>query len=287
MGLPTLAPILDSDLPEFCDFLHQHLSRRIDPRVWADAFRQSWDVDKPNNGFLIRDDEGRIVGGIGAIYAQRIIRGRPEQFCNITSWVVTETYRSQSMRLAMAVVSQPGYHFTDLTPTQVVAGSLQFLKFKPLDAGMTVIPNLPWPWGMPGASRVMTAVDRIEGVLPPDAVKVLRDHRRFPWLCHAAIGRRGRYCHVIYKAGRLKGLPSAFVLALSDPDVFLRHHRALGGYLLIRHGMATTRVETRLLSGRPALSVQLRGYRSKMFRSDTLNASDISNLYSELVALDL
>ena len=77
-----------------------------------------------NHGFAIRNTAGRMVGGIGAIYAERIIRGRPERFCNITSWCVLDEYRSHSMRLAMALVSQPGYHFTDLSPTTIVAGSL-------------------------------------------------------------------------------------------------------------------------------------------------------------------
>jgi hypothetical protein len=73
-------------LQEFCAFLHENLSRRIPAGVWAAAFQQDWGVKKPNNGFLIRDVEGRLVGGIGAIYAEQMIRGQPERFCNITSW---------------------------------------------------------------------------------------------------------------------------------------------------------------------------------------------------------
>ena len=57
-----------------------------------------------------------------------MIRDPPERFCNITSWCVLQPYRSHSLRLAMALVSQPGYHFTDLSPTQLVAGTLRFLK---------------------------------------------------------------------------------------------------------------------------------------------------------------
>ena len=37
----------------------------------------------------------------------------------------------------------------------------------------------------------------------------------------------------------------------------------------------------------PAGAVQLSGYRQKVFRSDTLGEADMSNLYSEMVALDL
>jgi hypothetical protein len=287
MGLPTLAPILEQDLPEFCEFLHRNLNPRIAPAVWAEAFQQRWGVEKPNNGFLVRDAAGQLVGGIGAIYSEYPVRGHPERFCNITSWCVLEPYRAQSMRLAMAVVSQPGWHFTDLSPTEVVAGSLRFLKFQEADATRTLIPNLPWPlYGLDGV-KVTREPSRIGAVLPPASAKVYRDHRHFPWLRHVAVGRAERWCHVAYKPGRLRGLPTAVVLGLSDPEIFPRYHRTLGTYLLLRHGMVATRVERRLLAATPKLSLQVSGYRSKLYRSDTLAASDIVNFYSEVMALDL
>src|ERR1043166_807240 len=102
MTLPTIPPIREEDLPGFCGFLSEHLRRYRSPEEWAKAFRQNWCPGKPNNGFLLRAD-GRIVGGIGAIYAQRRVRGRLERFCNITSWCVLDEFRPQSMRLAMAL----------------------------------------------------------------------------------------------------------------------------------------------------------------------------------------
>jgi len=285
MGLPTLEPIRDQELPAFCRFLTKHLSAERAPERWAEAFRQNWGVAKPNNGFLIRD-QGRIVGGIGAIYAQRLIRGRPERFCNITSWCVLEAFRAQSMRLAMAVVSQPGFHFTDLTPTEVVSKMLQFLKFKPMNERQAVWPNVPWPFARLGGVRVVTAPDAIERALSPADAKVFRDHRHLTWLRHVALGRPGAFCHVVWKPNRLKGVPGAMVLAFSDPELFLRYRLPLAGHLLGR-GNLYTRVESRLLPRVPKPSKELAGFRNKVFRSDTLTEADISNLYSEIVALDL
>jgi len=285
MALPTLEPIRDDDLPAFCQFLTEHLSSERTPEKWAEAFQQDWGVAKPNNGFLIRD-QGRIVGGIGAIYAERLIRGRPERFCNITSWCVLEAYQAQSMRLAMAVVAQPGFHFTDLTPTEVVSKTLQFLKFKPMNERQVVWPNVPWPFSRLGGTRVIADPDRIEEVLAAADAKVFRDHRHLPWLRHAAVGRPGAFCHVVWKPNRLKGIAGAIVLAMSDAGLFLRYRRALGAHLLW-HGCLYTRVESRLLPRLPLLSRELAGFRSKVFRSDTLTEADISNLYSEIVGLDL
>ena len=122
----------------------------------GEGVSQDWCPSKPNNGFLIRH-EGRIVGGIGAIYAERLVRGRTERFCNITSWCVLDAFRAQSMRLAMALTGQPGFHFTDLTPTEVVSKTLQFLKFKPMNERQAIWPNLPWPFA---ATRRDTRGDR-------------------------------------------------------------------------------------------------------------------------------
>jgi len=286
MILPTLEPIRDEDLPEFCRFLRENLSRERSVEEWAKAFAQDWCPSKPNNGFLIRH-QGRIVGGIGAIYAERSVRGRLERFCNITSWCVLDAFRAQSVRLAMAVAAQPGFHFTDLTPTEVVSKTLQFLKFKPMNERHAIWPNLPWPLVRLGGIRVLSDPAQIGRLLGPDDAKAYRDHRHLPWLRHLAVGVTDAWCYVVWKRTRLKGITGAVIIALSDAELFLRYRMALGSYLLVHHGLLYTRVESRLLPRLPALSIELLGYRSKVFRSDTLTAADMSNLYSELVALDL
>ena len=286
MILPTLEPIRDEDLPEFCRFLRENLSRERSAEEWAKAFAQDWCPSKPNNGFLIRH-QGRIVGGIGAIYAERAVRGRLERFCNITSWCVLDAFRAQSMRLAMAVAAQPGFHFTDLTPTEVVSKTLQFLKFKPMSERHAIWPNLPWPLVRLGGIRVLSDPAQIGRLLAPDDAKTYRDHCHLPWLRHLAVGLTDAWCYVVWKRTRLKGITGANIIALSDAELFLRYRLALGTYLLVHHGLLYTRVESRLLPRLPTLCIELSGYRSKVFKSDTLTAADMSNLYSELVALDL
>ncbi len=287
MALPKLEPIRDEDLPAFCAFLHAHLNPSHPADVWADAFRQDWGVDRPNSGFLIRDEGGEIAGGIGAIYAAYPVRGQLEKFCNITSWMVLDAYRTQSMRLAMAVISQPGFHFTDLSPTAVVEQSLKFLKFKPMNAARTLLFNLPAPQQRLVGASVVTNPAKIEAVLDAASLKVYRDHKHFPWLRFLAVGRGSGYSLVIYKRARLKHLPSAEIIGFTNPDTFLRHLPLLGCHFLLS-GMVTTRVESRLLPARPAWPhTVLTGYRNRVFRSDTLVEADIQNLYSEYAALDL
>jgi hypothetical protein len=102
-----------------------------------------------------------------------------------------------------------------------------------------------------------------------------------------AVGRPGNYCHVVYKKTRLKGFPGAFILGFSDPVQFIKYRFALGNSLLFKRGLLFTRIESRLLARVPKPSIELAGFRNKVFRSDTLGEADISNLYTEIVALDL
>ena len=76
------------------------------------------------------------------------------------------------------------------------------------------------------------------------------------------------------------------VLAFSDAEQFLEYRLALGGHLLAC-GCLYSRAESRLLPRLPKPSKELAGFRNKVFRSETLGEADISNLYSEIVGLDL
>lgn len=282
---PTISPITQDVLGECAVFLHDHLDRNRSAAQWSDALHTTWTDSRPNFGFYVRHN-GQIVGVICAFYADRAIRGQTERFCNITSWCVLDAYRQQSMRLAMAVVGQPGFHFTDLSPTNVVSGVLQFLKFKPLGKSELVLINVP------GMSLRTTVIDK-----PADIEQTLRasneamrriyvDHADFPWLRHILVGTNHHWCHVIYKAKTLKGLPCARVIYVSDPQLFADAYRTLATYWLMR-GFPTTRIEGRFLNKRLPFSSIRDGNNPRLYLSSSLSDADIDNLYSEQMALDL
>ncbi len=282
MARPNIEPITAETLPEFAAFLSEHMSVRRSTAEWQKGLAITWSDSRPNFGFLVRD-EGKVVGGIGAYYADRIIRGQVERFCNITSWCVLDSHRQQSMRLAMAVIGQPGYHFTDFSPTEVVGKSLRFLKFKSLDERQAVILNLPW---LPIFGRVLTSPCDIESALSGAALQVYKDHASFPWLRHVLIGDGQAWCHVVYKRDCFKGFAAAKLLYLSDADLFDRYFRRLSAHLL-RQGMLSTHVECRFLKNTLWPNVIREGFNAKVFLSASLKSADMDYLYSESVALDL
>jgi hypothetical protein len=156
-----------------------------------------------------------------------------------------------------------------------------------MDERQFIWPNPPWPFALLAGVWIVTAPDRLRYALSPDDARAYEDHRHLRWLEHAAIGRPRATCYVVWKRTHWRGLPGARILALSAPEIFLRHRLIFGSHLLVRHGLSYTRIESRLLPRRPRASIKQSGYRHKVFRSETLAAADMSNLYSELVALDL
>jgi hypothetical protein len=283
MARPTIEPVTDDTLLEFGQFLHTHLQASRSPKAWVSGLQNQWTAQPPNYGFVLRDG-GAIVGGIGAYYADRVVQGRAERFCNITSWCVLDAYRQQSMRLAMAVIGQPGYHFTDFSPTKVVGSTLKFFKFKELDARVAVILNLPGGWF--GGVQLLHRLDDMRKVLSKDAMATVDAHAAFPWLRQVLVGTPGQWCHVIYKARVFKGLPAATVLHVSDGDLFYRCFGRLSRHLLGR-GFASTHVECRALTRVPRPFALREGFNPKLYLSPTLNDADIDYLYSETMALDL
>lgn len=282
MAQPTIEPVTTETLAEFAAFLHTNLTATRATQAWVAGLSKSWGMTPPNHGFVLRE-AGKIVGGIGAYYAERTIKGQSERLCNITSWCVLDAYRKQSMRLAMTLVGQKGYHFTDFSPTKVVGGVLQFLKFRPLDERQAVIINLPWP---AIRSALICTPGEIENALQGEALRVYRDHAVFPWLRHVLIGTPNHWCHVIYKLGRFKGLSSAHVYYLSDATVFEQHYRRLARHFIFR-AIASTHVECRFLARNPWPSKIRSGFTAKVYLSPTLSDNDIDYLYSETMALDL
>lgn len=282
MSLPAIEPVTDANLAEFSGFLYENLSRERTAAQWEDSLRVNWGGGRPNYGFLMRAG-GPIVGGIGAIYACRKFGDRDEHFCNITSWCVLDAFRKQSMRLAMAVVGQAGYHFTDFSPTPVVGGVLRFLKFKPIDERQTVILNLPRPLAR---GTIVSAPDDIAATLTGQSLRIYRDHSMFPWLKHLAVGDGERWCHMVYKRRMFKGWPSAHVLHVGDPVLLSDTLGAVCSHMLSK-GMLSTHIETRHML-RKTWPTRIRsGFNAKLYLSKTLDASQIDYLYSESVAMDL
>jgi hypothetical protein len=276
-------PIRDEDLPEVCAFLGRTLNPSLPAPDCVRAFRHPWAAEKPNNGFMLVDGR-QVVGVLGAIYSDQIIRGNRERFCNLTSWSVLEEFRSESMLLMRELLVQKGFHFTSFTPNSSLVPVYRGLKFIPLDHRQWMVPCVPWPG--PQAGSLLTEPGEIERNLTPESAKAFRDHRGLPWIRGVALGRSGRYGLVLYRRRRRRRHTSAEILHVGEGDLFVRCHRSLARHLFWTERALTFTVDARFLPRKPFPALATQGPQIRLYLSKTLSPNDIELLYSEVVALN-
>ena len=282
-GEPVLAPIARDDLPEVGRFLTENLNRRIPPEQWAASVTHEWCSARPNYGMKLTAD-GRLVGVFLAIYSDQVIRGQSERVCNPHTWCVLKEYRARAVGLAAALVKQPGYHFSMLTPNPNVDAVFRFMKFRELDKRVCIFPNLP---GV-GRGTVTDVPAEMRRQLAGSDLADYDRHAAIPWLRHFVLtGADGRACWVVHKPRVWKRLPCADLLHVSDPAVFRAHLATVRNYLLFRCRMAWGRIETRFVGAPLPLSLARERTQPKLFLSPTLADGDVRDLYSELVSLDI
>lgn len=279
-----LSPITSSDVPAVAHFLAGHLNTHVSPDRWAKALAVPWDVEQPNHGFFLRDDDV-VVGAYLAYYSQQQVNGRPEQFCNLGAWCVLDGHRHLGLRLLTRLLAQEGYHFTDFSPSGNVIELNRRLKFVDLDTTTELIANTPLSTRR-GAVRVTSDTDALLGTLSADELALYRDHRRAPAAKHLVVSTPGEHCYVVFRRDTRKRVRAfGSILHVSNPELFRAAAGPVGGHLLTRHGIPATLVERRVAGGTVRRGRTLRRSRPKMFRSRTLAADQVGYLYSELTCL--
>ena len=278
-------PIKGEDSDSVSWFLHEHLNPRVQYAAWGALLNPPWHVDAPNHGFQLVVGT-TVVGALVAVYSDRDVDGAPRRFCNLAAFCVREDYRAHSVRLLRAILAQPGFEFTDFSPSGNVVALNQRLGFAALDTATRVAPNLP---RIP--RRGLTVSDDpavvVGTLLDPDA-GVYRDHRDARAARHIVAIAGGEYCYLVVRRDRRKRLPF-FVSPLyvgGSRDLLRSAWPQVASHLLVRQGALATLAERRVLGFTPPFGVDLGSPRGKMFRSTNVAKDAIDYLYSELTLLE-
>jgi hypothetical protein len=279
----VLRPIKDDDIQLVAGFLHQYLNQRISTQAWATGIDAHWVEDAPNHGYMLIDHD-QVVGANVAFYSERQINGVVERICNMGALCVLDRYRGHAVRLMRAILKQPNYTFTDLSPSGSVIELNRRLGFQFLNTKTVLAVNVPWP-----AKRSVTIITNptlMELRLSDWDLQTFRDHKSAASL-RMVILEGSQHCLVMARRDRRKGLPLFMtVLYVSDPELFRRTYRHIFSHFLIRNGAPITLLEGQVVADlRPVGSIASSQSRPKMFKSQSLDAVDIDYLYSELTQI--
>jgi RimJ/RimL family protein N-acetyltransferase len=259
---------------------------------WREIFDYQWESDEGYVGYALVDDR-KVVGFNGAIFSRRIIDGRETRFCNLTSWIVKEQYRTESLRLVFPILKLKGYTITTLTMNERAWEVTSRLGFKNLDTNVRILFLVP---GLSSTRKeeapvIVSDQSRIAEILDPVDLKIFIDHSHYN--CgHLVIQDKYGYSYIIYTRKRYRkyncDISYAHIHYISDRSAFLRRLNKIKLYFLKSRKYFFLAVDERLIGNAtiPYSTVyQLKIPR--MYKSEVLSREQVDSLYSELVVLGL
>ncbi|HEX2135111.1 MAG TPA: hypothetical protein VHG30_04290 [Microvirga sp.] len=287
-GLLRLLSVESQRIDRICRFLHEEFNPQISVAEWRGLFDYRWMEDKPDLGYvLVIGDE--IVGFFGAVYSRRVIRGRVELFCNLTSWFVRPEYRGGGALLLLALLRRKGCTFTNFSPSPEVYPLMERTGFEVLETQTVWLPPLQHAATVlaGGRVRVVRNGEQARSVLSEEDRRIYDDHAAYPCNHHVFVVKRDRYVYIITKRIKIKCklLPVSVVLYCQPPELLLRYLERIKLAVMARDRTLGLAVDSCLFGDR--VPSGLRTPRRMYFRSKSVAARDIDRLYSELVLLPM
>jgi hypothetical protein len=277
--------------PSMFDAIYRELLCGLDPArpeaEWRRIVAYEWDCPEDYRGFVLLDD-GRPVGFLGLIFSTIPVGESQERFCNVTSWIVQDSHRGEAALLAFALRGLKEYTITNLSPNEAAHKVFSSLRFKVLETHTRIL--LPLHVFSRRSWRPRCAItddtDSIAAMLDDPEKRLLEDH--LPYARHLAVSDDSGYCYVIYTLRPRRGMPSARFHFMSDPDLLFANLSSVQAFLMKRDRSMFVEMDERFLEGRDVRG----GYKRKLifprlFRSPRLDGSQVTDLYSERILLNL
>lgn len=269
------------------DEIHRGLLHPFNPAIsrdrWQRVFSYGWRHDDDPAGWVLEDD-GRIVGFVGVIFSTMSVSGRSERFCNVHSWIVQDSHRRQALALIRPILDLDDLTITNVTNTETVHRIFLRFGFEHLETHTRIL--FPVPLSRRAPSCATTADpnalrDRLDDI---DRER-LDDH--LPYARFLLASDESGYCFLVLTRGRRRLVPTARVHHISNPERFVRCARSIQRSLWRHHRVALVEFDNRLVPECPVRPSYLRPLTvPRLFRSPTLRAEQITNLYTELVLLN-
>lgn len=263
-------------------------------RNWGPLFEYPWKLERFPYGYAIFDAD-RVGAFLGTIFAERNLHGRPVVCCNMTTWIVDDEFRKRlgpegrglGRKLVAPILAHKNVVITNLTPTEPSAKSCEKLGFNKLEEKQIATPVLPWLFGGDLHQVIFDPV-RIQEYLRAEDLMILSDHRSLP-CTHFLIKdcSSSAYCYGIGTTSSLGKLPQfkakwLNICYLSSPNVFASHFRAFKRALWRQDRILVVRYDSRLIPYRLSRFQRI-DKQKRIFHSFEFSASQVDNLYSELL----
>ena len=278
----AVAQDFEKTYPLFAKFSNPHLAKDD----WRQLFIDHWHINKGYFGYVLEDGE-HIVGFLGLIFGHRTLNAQKEKFCNITSWVVDEKFRNQSVFLLLPVLKLKEYTLTILTGSKETYAVARKLGFQDLESHVQIIFPLPSiaTWLTPCQIKINRK--NLSENLAGEALQVCRDHlalRCFHVHVRSPLGE----CYLVGTRVFHKSLACAHIHYISDPRVFAKFAGRIAAIICLQIKTIVVVTDKRFLRGNTVLLSRTWPLPNpRVYKSGSLGKNDIDSLYSELPVLNI
>jgi hypothetical protein len=251
---------------------------------WRRLFTPNWPSPEDFCGYLLLAN-GEVKGFLGLLFSRRTINGRAEKFCNMTSWIVRDDSRSQSLRLLTELLKLKDYTVTNFTASKTVAAILPKFGFTELPTSQQLL--FPIPSAVLGRSKFRCSFDReeIRSRLDQSDRDIFDDHTQLDCR-HLVITSGDQYCYLVVKNRVYRHLPYARVHYLSNRALLAEALDSVRTKICWRLRVAGLMVDERYLDGHSFRYAKPLGPAcAAFFKSSTSTKNDIDTLYSEMILL--
>jgi hypothetical protein len=253
---------------------------------WRQLFVDHWQNNKGFFGYVLEGEEG-IVGFLGLIFSRRSINGKEIKFCNITSWVVAEKFRSQSLSLFLPVLKLKDYTLTIHTASKETYAVARKLGFQDLESHFRVILPLPSVSTWLTSCKIEVDGKNFGKILTGEALQVYKDHLAFKCF-HVHVRTPLGECNLIGTRVYRKKLAFSQIHHISHSKIFSKFAGRIAMAICSRINTVAIVVDERFLQGNTVML-------SKVFplpyprvcKPGLLGVNDIDLLYSEFPVLNL
>jgi GNAT superfamily N-acetyltransferase len=284
----VIRPAGPGDIDAVCALLHDKMNSKIAPERWRRLMTYAWLADKPDLGRVVEVD-GRILGYVGMVYADRDIGGRRERIVNICAWYLDKSLRGAGLGTEMMAeaTADPARSY------DIMTSSKNTLKI--LDAvGYRVLDDHRYVWRKAGVTAGGLTVERdpaairarVSGQTGADEVRLLDDMAGLP-ATPMLIGANGAQALLFFSVKR-KGADVTWfdLLHTSDRALFAAQAQALADAVL-PDGPAVLAADCRFVPSVPEGAERQTLPVPRFFKTDHLAPHAIDHLYTELQLLDL
>jgi hypothetical protein len=278
----AVAKDFEATYPLFAKFNNPRLSKDD----WRQLFVNHWQSDEGYFGYVLEDEE-RIVGFLGLIFSRRILNGKEVKFCNITSWVVDEKFRNQSLSLFLPVLKLKDYALTIHTVSKETYAVARKLGFQNLESHLRIIPPLPPISTWVTSCEVKINDKHLNEILKGEALQAYNDHLSFRCF-HVHIRTHLGECYLIGTRVYRKKLSFFQIHHISNPKIFSKFAGRITMVICLRIKTVAVVMDERFLQGSTVMlsKVWPLPY-PRVYKLDSLMQNDIDLLYSELLMLNL